>query len=562
MKRALLIALCVASGLAGQNLTKEQKEVDFRYMVALYNSLYAPLDWKKELFKVDALDATPWLERVAATQTDLDFYEVCVDYVASLQDTHSSFTLPSDFVARLGFTTDIFDGLVLIDSITRATLPVAAFPFGVGDEVVSVDGVAAEELIQRFIKYSPQGNPRSARRQAAARIPTRAQSRMPHAPDVGESVSVVIRRQNGNVETYTIPWVKTGTPLEAGPVPLPKPTRVSPRTTLVPDYMEELDALRHSGISQQDLELGVLNYGGRNPIFLGGLGPSFTRRLGANAEHFFYSGVFEYEELRIGYIRIPSYSPPSQAVALQQFEAEMAFFNSNTDGLIVDEMRNSGGSLCFGEEIMARLTNRKFQTTAFELRAFWSRTLGFYNSMINAKNAGAPPEVIEQYEKLYQAMLEANRQSRGVTSPIPICTSSQLRDPAMDALGRPIGYAKTIVMMIDEFSTSTGDSVPSMLQENQRGVLYGMRSNGAGGNNITIDAGPYSEAFIGMTIGVQVKHTPLALDGYPFTGRLENVGVHPEVAYDYMTRQNLIQNGAPFIRHFLQVTAANIRQSR
>ena len=87
-------------------------------------------------------------------------------------------------------------------------------------------------------------------------------------------------------------------------------------------------------------------------------------------------------------------------------------------------------------------------------------------------------------------------------------------------------------MLIDEFSTSTGDSVPSMFQENGRGVLYGMRSNGAGGNNISMDAGPYSEASIGMTIGVQVKHTPVLAEGYPYTGRLENVGVDPYVVND------------------------------
>ena len=100
----------------------------------------------------------------------LDFYEVCSDSVASFEDTHSGFSLPSDFVARLGFTVDIFDGAVLIDSLNRTMLPVRDFPFVAGDEVVSVDGVNVENLIQQFIKYAPQGNIRAARRLAAARI--------------------------------------------------------------------------------------------------------------------------------------------------------------------------------------------------------------------------------------------------------------------------------------------------------------------------------------------------------------------------------------------------------
>src|SRR5205814_2158977 len=80
----------------------------------------------------------------------------------------------------------------------------------------------------------------------------------------------------------------------------------------------------------------------------------------------------------IGYIRIPNYAPPSQAVALTQFETEMAFFQDNTDGLIVDEMRNTGGNLCFGENIAARLIPNPFRTTASEIRATRTRVNRYY----------------------------------------------------------------------------------------------------------------------------------------------------------------------------------------
>src|ERR1043166_6818969 len=110
------LALTLApSLLPAQNLTPDQKTADFRYLASLFNVYYAPVDWKQQVFNFDALSLKPWLDRVAATTTDLDFYEVCVDYVASLNDTHDSFSVPSNFVARLGFTTDLYDGLLLID---------------------------------------------------------------------------------------------------------------------------------------------------------------------------------------------------------------------------------------------------------------------------------------------------------------------------------------------------------------------------------------------------------------------------------------------------------------
>ena len=110
-------------------------------------------------------------------------------------------------------------------------------------------------------------------------------------------------------------------------------------------------------------------------------------------------------------------------------------------------------------------------------------------------------------------------------------------------------------MLIDEFSTSTADSVPSMIQDARRGLLYGKRSNGAGGNNTSFDAGPYSEGIAGMTLALQVRSNVIAAADYPFSAIIENVGVHPNLEADYMTKDNLLQGGLPFLEALLKQTA-------
>ena len=250
---------------------------------------------------------------------------------------------------------------------------------------------------------------------------------------------------------------------------------------------------------------------------------------------------------------------PSQ---LQVFEQEMAFMKANTDGLIVDEMRNTGGFLCFGEDIAARLIPYQFHATGFILRAFWTRLLGFYNALISAQATGAPFDVIARYETIYNALVAANEQNRGLTEPVPLCTSSLNRDPATDAAGNIIAYQKPLMLLTDEFSVSTADSVAGMIQDAGRGILYGMRTDGAGGNNTSYDAGPYSQGVTGMTIGLQVRKAPIVTSDYPTTPYIENVGVRPDVVNDYMTRDNLLQNGAPFVNGFLQSMAAYVRQFR
>ena len=556
MRKLIACATLWIVSAAAQNLTPSQKEADFRYLASLYATYYAPLAWKNQLFQFNALDLKPWLAKVAATTTDLDFYEVEVEYISSLNDTHVQFTLPSDFAAQLPFGVDIYDDKLLIDTINRAALPAAQYPFGIGDELVSIDGLDALALTDKLAKYVPQGNPRAARRQGAQRLTSRFQSRFPHAPDLGDSATVVIRRQSGALETYTIAWIKTGTPLIVGPVGSPRTASKSAEAS--EHEADPLEELRFSGVLPQDLD-GVNGYGARNPIFVGGLGPGFTRRLGGAAADFFYSGVFQFGDLKIGYIRIPNYLPPSQAVAFQQFEGEITFMNANTDGLVIDEMRNTGGNLCFGEELARRLTPYEFRATGFELRAYWRRVLGFYNAYINAISNNQPQDVVDQYELLFKEMLAANQDGRVVTKALPICTSSLIRQPLFAGDGSMIAYRKPIMVLIDDFSTSTADSFAGMMQDSGRALIYGMRSNGAGGNNTSYDAGNYSESFVGMTLALQSRKDFISADGFPSTQYIENVGVRPQVVNDYMTKDNLLSNGAPFVSRFLQAMADYIR---
>lgn len=85
MAKLLAVVLCVLSAIpAIADLTADQKQHDFQTMAALYSKRYAPYEWKKWAFGFDALDIAPWIDRVRKTSTDIEFYELCAEYVASL----------------------------------------------------------------------------------------------------------------------------------------------------------------------------------------------------------------------------------------------------------------------------------------------------------------------------------------------------------------------------------------------------------------------------------------------------------------------------------------------
>ena len=66
-------------------LTVDQKIQDFRHLAGLYATSYAGYEWKRDVIGFDLMSIGSWLDRVRKTQSDVEFLEVCKEYVASLR---------------------------------------------------------------------------------------------------------------------------------------------------------------------------------------------------------------------------------------------------------------------------------------------------------------------------------------------------------------------------------------------------------------------------------------------------------------------------------------------
>jgi hypothetical protein len=208
-----LLLFTLTGTLSYAQLTLDQKVSDFQALSSLFAKRYGPYEWKRDALGIDLFAIAPWLAKVQATKDDLDFYEVMSQYVANLNDAHDVYQLPSNFQARLNFTVDIYDGKLLVDFVNRTRLPASEFGFINGYELVSIDGQDAQKLLDGLLRYEVAVNPRSTRRLAAQLLTLRPQSLMPHAADVPEISVVLFRRPDGGMESYRIPWTKSGLPL-------------------------------------------------------------------------------------------------------------------------------------------------------------------------------------------------------------------------------------------------------------------------------------------------------------------------------------------------------------
>src|SRR5262249_24942773 len=153
----------------------------------------------------------------------------------------------------------------------------------------------------------------------------------------------------------------------------------------------------------------------------------------------------------------------------------------DTDGLVVDDMRNPGGSVSYLNLLVQRLMPYPFRTLGYEVRATSQWVENFSSSLSRAKAAGANQSIIDIYQNLLNAALDANAQIRGGTAPVPVDGPTIERQPATDANGNMIAYTKPLIVLVDEFSASGGDAFPATIQDNARGPILGMRTMGLGG---------------------------------------------------------------------------------
>jgi hypothetical protein len=557
--------LALLTGPAAAQLTVQQKLTDFQAIVSLYAKQYAPYEWKRDTQGFDLYNVAPWVDRIRRSTDDLEYLQILTEYTASLNDIHSSYSVRSNFTADLHLYTDIYDGRVLIEQIDRFYLPASRFPFEVGDEVVQFDGRPVMDVVRELARSYKFANERSTMRYAADLLVYRPQALLPLAVRLGDTATLLIRRADGTETSHTIRWDKTGFPVtRMGPVPNIPVIADAPDNQLRPESSEsEGQSVARNKVRrlrarlENNLVPGALRhltgFGGRAPVFR--LPDNFVQRLGRNRADYFYSGTYESGGRRIGYIRISDFQPIDfslLSVPLRQWATEIAFLKANTDGLVVDVMRNPGGFGCYAAELMGYLTTKPYFTFGNELRPTLEWVQSFYDTAQLTEDDGLEPWEVTMLQGAYRDVLSAFTENRGRTGPLPFCAASLEVTPARDRFFEPLGYDKPILLLVDEFSTSAGDIFAAMAQDNNIAKLYGYRTAGAGGTVTESLAGFYAEGSARTTVSLLTRARPYASPGYPTSSYLENVGVQPDIPADYMTRANLLNRGADFVAGFTQ----------
>ena len=225
-----------------------------------------------------------------------------------------------------------------------------------------MDGQATADLIKQFSKYVSGGNPRTVQRLAAELVTDRYQGYYPYAHQIGDTAAVVIIRQSGAVENYTIAWSKSGTPLTtlgASQSPSSSPSIAEPRATVqrTPFYQQLLQKFHNYTLPGR---VNIVEW------------ETQSQPVWALPEGF---GSAQPARSMPGSLPAPTRRPTEPASATSEFPilstrppvpwtGKVRYMQTNTDVLVVDVMRNPAGEGRLAEDLSPGGRRRAFRGTS------------------------------------------------------------------------------------------------------------------------------------------------------------------------------------------------------
>ncbi len=434
------------------------------------------------------------------------------------------------------------------------------FPFEVGDELLTVDGVAVDILVQNL---SRQGfNLETAARDGKLMQEIELESLCngvghsqmakdhPIANDSGSRDCVklpsraAVSRFNKPTDqmiaevTFTLRFAELGDEVPQGVVTLVgmkkgKKEQVSCKVEwgYVPEYIfsnKKYDAVFAKGSSVIDDPMIMI---GSKRGCLPFLGEPFWQ---APKDYTFFAYLFHLDNKVIGVVRISTFGFESAGVAVEEFAEIIEKFQKEADCIVIDQMNNSGGCLLSMYALLSMLTDKPLQVPKHHVMIGDDEVYLAYKKILGLEDIGSDDEaikalgkeidgypisfaLIKSIQERMQEILQEAKSFNRISSPGYMYGISSIMPHPKVQLRKPV------LCLINPIDMSCADFFPAILQDNKRATLMGERTAGAGGavSRITFPNGS-GIRHIEMTTSMAVR---------PCGTIIENCGVSPDIEY-------------------------------
>lgn len=566
--RALIIVFLpvILMAFTDQSDSKKQMHGDLDVIKNVFKTQYAPIEWKGSYAGFDLDTQIQYAkDQVTACHeiTIKDYQRIVKEFFNSLLDYHVRVSFHSTEWAELPFTIKSTAGRYFISAVDRSRLPPSAGKILVGDEIINFDGVSIGAAIRDFQSQEFSGIDIAAENVLAELFFTlRIGSNGFNVPS-GNAEITLKHAASGKIATYTIPWEyepewiqnivpkQTFAHFAASPLSfkkkleLPLNSHEIFKKRMVTPYFDTLVEA-----SQRMGDMGV----GSRQSFLPSLGKKIWQ---TPAQCHFNAYIFETsDKRRYGCIRIPHYDG-TEEFALE-FKSIIKKFQAETEGLVIDQLHNPGGSMFYMYALASMVTDKPLKVPTQRISITQKEVVGAleFIPMLASIESDKDAEMIlgetleglvvdhhlaKQFLSYFQFEVAEWNAGRTFTAPVAVfCIDEILPHPE-------VRYTKPILVLINELDFSCGDFFPAILQDNKRATLFGARTAGAGGCVLETEYpnlfGISKLCYTG-SIAERIDHNPI-----------ENLGVTPDIPYE-LTEEDLRGGYAPYISSVLKALKA------
>lgn len=534
----LTLALSLVAPLAGAGDLKVTLLENLAFMKSVYRAEYAPTAWKQRYAgwtleqsyqkAVEAAEKDPALTVQRAR-------EIVKDFIYSMQDYHVSVLFSSTELATLPLMFKEAEGRIFIAYISRDKLSSDSFPYAVGDELVSIDGVKAADAVTKLqAEISLPNVGLTDRALAVYNLARRRGSRGLTVPS-GPVTLEILSKGSETPSRIQLIWDYTPETVPVITGNWGKAISSTKSDEEVP-MQKKIQNFFNKSMIAKGFELDSKELAG-NPHVIGGK-ESFIPALGtvlwsAPAESEFKAYMYLNDEGKIvGYVRIPSYVPSSSVKAVSDFAEIVDKFEGVTQGLVIDQVNNPGGSVFYLYALVSMLSNQPMVTPRHEMAIDpreVTEAVGIIKELSEVRNdedakkaignlGGIPAtyQIARFLVQYAQFIVDEAKAGRRLSSPYWIAGVDHINPSSTR-------YTKPILILVNELDFSGGDFFPTIMQDNKRATIMGTRTAGAGG--YVNETQYYNQ--LGVDLFTCTRSIAHRVDGNP----IENLGVTPDIAY-------------------------------
>ncbi len=540
-----------------------------------YETKYAPKAWKKERYGWSLEESFLTAKRRIETerpQTIKEYQKIFRDFIFSTNDYHVNVRFYSTgiswfpmkirgFQNRYYIANDLSPTPQKVRLFNTEEIDWEAYDETLeklipGSEILAIDGKPVAQAIEEIIddKLGGDRTP-TGFSLAELMIFTRAESE-------AETFTITVKNDD-EVEVLTLPWVRVPEWIKEQPLKAADPEFLEASFNLTKGKKNPKKAMEAIGkllrkdysiknvqpLLFQKFDAEETQKDRREKGFLPELGDLLWE---TDKDQELYAYLYKNKKGRkIGYIYLESFDPFDAEAMVEELIEAIAFLEKESDALVFDISNNPGGDPFYLYAVLSTLTDKPlacptqretliqedlYDYILLQQLVEWLVKWGAEEEEGVSPNLSGfviDETVIQEIQQYTRSLLKNWESGKRLSEPLYLYGIPEIR-PHPKA-----HYTKPILVLINELDFSCADIFPAILQDNQRAVLFGKKTAGAGGY-----VRPY-------------QHTSrFGIASYSITGSiltrtngevLENLGVSPDIPYEISLR-DIQENYADYIQ--------------